>query len=111
MPAEPSRGVEGVTAIPSSRVQPTLQIEAIITQFSREFHDEEHLEANINQAARLWSVSGRSEQTFSQLLFDAASTTRKRGGVRKRMAYYFKVLRDLLGTGSERSVNPPQERQ
>ena len=95
---EPAGAAGGSTARPGRRrVQPPLQIEAIITQFSREFHDEKHVGVNIIQAARLWQASGRSEQTFCQLLFDAASTTRKRGGIRNRMAYYFRVLRDQLG--------------
>jgi hypothetical protein len=95
---EPSGAAGRSTARHSRRrVRPPLQIEAIITQFSHEFHDDEHVEVNISHAARLWQASGRSEQTFCQLLFDAASATRKRGGVRNRMAYYFRVLRDLLG--------------
>lgn len=98
VPPDEAHEGSGVAAVdPDGRARPPLQIEAIITQFSNEFHDDEHLEANINQAARLWKQSGRSEQTFSQLLFDSASTTRKRGGVRNRMAYYFRVLRDMLG--------------
>ena len=38
-----------------------------------------------------------AEQTVWQLLFAAASAARKQGEVRTRMAYYFRVLRDLLG--------------
>lgn len=92
-----SSGPGGAAARLGRRMRLPLQIEAIITQFTDEFHDSEHLEVNINQAARLWHASGRSKHAFTQLLFDAASTTRKRGGVRNRMAYFFRVLRDLLG--------------
>lgn len=54
----------------------------------------------------MWQASGRSEQTFCQLLYDAASATRKQGGVRKRMAYYFKVLRHPLGSGHSIDAQP-----
>jgi hypothetical protein len=96
-PSAAERSAGGSTGGSRRRVRASLQIEAIVTQFSREFLDVEHLQSNINQAARLWKVSGRSEQTFCQLLFDAATATRKQGGVRNKMAYYFRVLRQLLG--------------
>ena len=87
----------------------TPYIEQLLTEFSAELHDEEHTRQNIGQAARLWKASGRSESDFCALLYEARSitkqyTVKKRAqgpggeyGLRNKMPYFFKVLRDLLG--------------
>jgi hypothetical protein len=81
----------------------------MIKDFSSEFHDEDVTDSNIGQAARLYKASGLSEQAFCQLMYEAKSVTKQykidkpaRGeagnfGLKNKMPYFFKVLRDLLG--------------
>jgi hypothetical protein len=99
------------------RPESTPYIEALITQFSSEFHDEHALDSNLGQAARLYQASGLADEQFVARLYEARSITKDRGnitkpakgqagelGLRNRGAYYFKVLRDLLGMKEERGV-------
>jgi hypothetical protein len=99
------------------RPESTPYIEALITQFSSEFHDEHALDSNLGQAARLYRASGLPEDQFVARLYEARSITKDRGnitkpaqgqagelGLRNRGAYYFKVLRDLLGMKEERGI-------
>jgi hypothetical protein len=99
------------------RPESTPYIEALITQFSSEFHDEHALDSNQGQAARLYQASGLVEQQFVARLYEARSITKDRGnitkpapgqagelGLRNRGAYFFQVLRDLLGMKEERGI-------
>ena len=93
----------------------TEQIEAVLEQISAEFHDDEHLQSNIGQAARIWKDSGLNEAAFVGRLYEARSITKQRGdiqkrasgdagewGARNRMPYFFVVVRDLLGLKESR---------
>jgi phage replication O-like protein O len=97
---------------PARRGRPpkvTEWIQAEVERFSDELHDSEHLPQNVGQAARLWKASGLSESAFCQLMGEARAVTKqynvkKRApgqagelGLRNKMPYFFKVLRDLLG--------------
>jgi len=96
----------------------TPYIEQLLTEFSSELHDEEHTRQNIGQAARLRKASGRSESDFCALLYEARSitkqyTVKKRAqgeageyGLRNKMPYFFKVLRDLLGMKEQAAAVP-----
>jgi hypothetical protein len=81
----------------------------MVEEISGEFGDGGHVPSNISQAARLWQASGRSEQGFVQLMYEARSITleqvrtsgqaRRSGGrrqIKNRMAYFFSVLKDVL---------------
>jgi hypothetical protein len=83
-------------------------LEGLVTRYSEELHDDEHLPQNLGQAGRLWEASGWSEAAFGQALNEAKAITLKRDikkraavggeyGARNKMPYYFKVLKDLLG--------------
>ncbi len=83
-------------------------LDAIITDFSNEFHDEHHLPSNLSQARNLLQASGLAEDTFVQYkVYPARSIVREQGNVRKyqgegstlrnKMPYFFSCLRDLLG--------------
>jgi hypothetical protein len=89
---------------------------ALITEFSNEFHDQEHINSNATQAMRLLKASGLSEPDFAQRIYEARSITKDRANirtsakgetaVRNRMPYFWAVLRGLLGMQEEQS-NPP----
>jgi hypothetical protein len=76
-------------------------IAAVITDFSNELNDPNHVIPNVSQALRLWQVSGLDEQAFAELLFEARRRTRLYQGkqglgtIGNKMAYFFTVLRDL----------------
>ena len=88
----------------------TPRIEQFITEWTREFHDEESLRSNLSQAAKLWERSGLPEAAFCQILGEARLVTKQQGnihkraggeagrmGLRNRMPFFFVVARDLLG--------------
>ena len=83
-------------------------LEDVVSRYSQELHDDEHIAQNLGQAGRLWKASGRSEASFRQALAEAREITLRRDikkratiggeiGARNKMPYYFKVLRDVLG--------------
>jgi hypothetical protein len=67
----------------------------LITDFSREMGDTNHLGANITQAHRIFTDSGTDLDAFFAILYEARLRTRKTNGVGNRMAYFFTVLCDL----------------
>jgi DNA-binding transcriptional MocR family regulator len=80
---------------------------AVITDFSRELHDEEHTRSNITQTLRLWqrleAAIGMDDATFADEFVQVAKRrTRKAQGqqglgqIENTMAYFFEVLRDLV---------------
>ena len=97
----------------SSRVPDWL--DAVVSEFSIELHDQKSRRSNITQALRLWQGSGRSDEEFRGLLFEAHRVTRsklrsirKRAsdhlgdlGVKNGMPYLFTVLRGLLGVDQD----------
>jgi len=83
-------------------------LEDVVSRYSQELHDDEHIAQNLGQAGRLWKASGWSEASFGQALAEAKEITLRRDvkkratiggeiGARNKMPYYFKVLRDVLG--------------
>lgn len=83
-------------------------LEGLVSRYSEELHDDEHIAQNLGQAGRLWKASGWSEASFGQALTEAKEITLRRDikkratvggeiGARNKMPYYFKVLKDLLG--------------
>lgn len=79
-------------------------IDAVIADSSRELGDEKGTRSNQTRARRLWRASGLSVSAYTQRLYEAqaivrdqANVQQSRGGaIRKRMAYFFVVLDDLL---------------
>jgi hypothetical protein len=75
------------------------QIRQLITQYS-EWGDPA-LKSNVTQARRLFDYSQLSANDFVSLLYEARSITKQDGrSARNKMAYYFAVLRDLVGVES-----------
>lgn len=77
-------------------------IASIITDFSDELNDPDHITSNATQALRVWTQSGLGEQEFAELLFEARKTVRRyqsKQGLRtieNKMGYFFRVLRQLV---------------
>ncbi len=132
-PAERTPSTNGLAPIgeilarrpsPTSRgrpPKPTPYITQLMTDWSSELHDYEHLKSNITQAMRLYAASGLDENAFVARLYEARSITKDRGNISKlatdvaplknKMPYYFAVLRDLLGMkdhGDEGDDQPPR---
>ena len=76
-------------------------IASVMSDFSTELNDPAHIISNVTQALRLWQSSNLDEQQFTELLYEAKRITRtyqgKQGlnGMSNKMAYFFKVVRDL----------------
>jgi hypothetical protein len=77
----------------------------VIADFSAELGDPAHVFANVTQALRLWQSSGLDEQGFVAMLYEAKRLTRSYqgkqglGGIANKMAYFFRVARDLAERG------------
>lgn len=84
----------------------------LVTRYSEELHDPDHVPQNLGQAGRLWEQSGWSAASFGQALTEAKAITLKSNvkkrarvggelGARNKMPFYFTVLRDILGLRPE----------
>ncbi len=77
-------------------------IASIMTDFSDELNDPDHITSNVTQALRVWKQSELQEQEFAELLFEARKTVRKYQGkqglgtINNKMAYFFRVLRQFV---------------
>jgi len=78
-------------------------IAGVVLDHSRELGDGGHAPANITQALRLAQAAGCGEPAFVDALHTARARTRAyqgkqgTGQITRKMAYYFAVLRDLVG--------------
>jgi hypothetical protein len=95
------------------RVKPPEWLSSYITDFSREFHDEQAIRSNLTRAAHLFARAKVDNATFVERLYAARRITQGRGNIRKRsqvgasrswppgypnrMPYFFSVLEGLLG--------------
>ncbi len=77
-------------------------IAQVITDFSYELGDQQHVIANAGQALRLWRSSSLDEHQFVEMMYNAKRSTReaqgKHGasGLSNKMAYFFACLRRLV---------------
>lgn len=108
----PLRGIPDDASRPAGRREPPPRLPAyladLVTRYSEELHDPDHVPQNLGQAGRLWEQSGWSEASFGQALTEAKAITLKSNvkkrarvggelGARNKMPFYFTVLRDILG--------------
>jgi hypothetical protein len=78
-----------------------------------DLRDPEHVPSNQHQARNLMLAAGLDEETFVQnYVYPARSETRAQAGVKRRGAYFFIVLKDLLGMREdEAGPKPPLPRR
>jgi hypothetical protein len=85
---------------PKAKPKAPAAIRNIMTDFSRDLGDHEHIPSNIAQAVNLYHNSRMSEETFIQTLYDARALAKRatqikyvnsHGGM-NRMPYFFKCL-------------------
>jgi hypothetical protein len=80
----------------------SVYIAQVITDFSNELGDGDHIVSNVTQALRLWQVTDLGEHRFVELLYEAKTRTRKyqsrphSDALQGKMAYFFTVLRRLV---------------
>src|SRR5207249_4913267 len=127
LPAKNGRSEPNISTQPKRkrgrpRKTKTEYLDAVIQDFSAEFHDAEHLPSNLSQARHLLTSSRMEESYFVQnYVYPARSVTRDRGNIQKyagevaplrnKMPYFFAVLRDLLGMHEdEAGPRPPMPR-
>ncbi len=106
------RGTPADASRPAGRREPPPRLPSyladLVTRYSEELHDPDHVPQNLGQAGRLWEQSGWSEASFGQALTEAKAITLKSNvkkrarvggelGARNKMPFYFTVLRDILG--------------
>jgi hypothetical protein len=99
----------------------TLYLDAVVRDFSREFHDSQHTGSNIVQARNLLELTGLSEDRFVEHCYEARSLTRDQAHIRShvtdgsplrnKMPYFFAVVRDLLGLRDDEEGPGPPHRQ
>jgi len=83
----------------------TEYLDRVIEDFSGELGDAAHAPSNLAQARTLFqrmaAKTGVDEKGFVDYVYRARAETRQAANVRKKMAYFFAVLRDLLGLVDE----------
>ena len=89
--------------------------------FSVELGDPTHTRSNRTQIHNLWHKSGLAEKDFAMVMYEARKLTKQfaiirpgekeppPGQTRNRMAYFFTVLRDLLGLPVEKKNQGTQK--
>ncbi|MGA7732494.1 MAG: hypothetical protein WCD37_14640 [Chloroflexia bacterium] len=96
---ENKQGIQRENSINKEYFSP--YIAAIVTDFSDELGDQGHTVSNVSQALRLYREADMDETAFADLLFQARKLVRAYQGkqglgtINNRMAYFFRVLRDL----------------
>lgn len=79
-------------------------IAAVVRDHGRELGDAAHSTANVTRALRIWHDSGLAADAFALKLHEARSRVRAaqggqgKGQINRKMAYFFRVLADLLTT-------------
>jgi hypothetical protein len=112
-PRQRKKETAQVHQLAEKRVKPPAWLSGYITDFSREFHDEDAIPSNITRAAHLFERAGLDAETFIKQLYEARRVTQARANIRKRshagenlawptgyvnrMPYFFSVLEDVLG--------------
>ena len=79
-------------------------IASVVTDFSDELGNSEHVVSNVTQALRLWQGSELDEQQFVERFYEAKRRTRQYqgrngiNGIQNKMAYLFVTLRRLVAS-------------
>lgn len=90
--------------LPKPKAKSPAFIRGILTDFSRDLGDHDHVPSNIGQAAKLYRNSGMTEETFIEALYEARSAAKKATQIKhlnsygnpNRMPYFFRCLARAL---------------
>ena len=90
--------------LPKPKAKSPAFIRNIMTDFSRDLGDHDHIPSNIGQTAKLYRRSGLTEEAFIQALYDAREAAKKATQIRhlnsygnpNRMPYFFRCLARAL---------------
>jgi len=90
--------------LPKAKAKSPAFIRNMITDFSRDLGDQDHIFSNISQAAKIYRNSEMSEDTFIQVLYDARTAAKKATQIKhlnshgspNRMPYFFRCLSGVL---------------
>jgi hypothetical protein len=90
--------------LPKPKAKSPAFIRNIMTDFSRDLGDQDHIFSNIAQATRLYRNCGLTEEAFMQALYDARALAKKATQIRhlnsfgnpNRMPYFFRCLNAAL---------------
>jgi DNA-binding transcriptional regulator GbsR (MarR family) len=72
-------------------------IKVTMQEISQEFGDRRNTHANITRVMNLVQKSGKDPDSIYHLLYEARSITKQQGSVRRKMPYFFEVLKDRIG--------------
>ena len=109
----PSKELSDISSIskPEKEIEELVssELENLITTCSREFDDMIHIESNLTRAFNLWAKTRFNETEMLAYVRQARETTKQRIGSsvvrnrQKKMAYFFRVLEDVLGLKQAKS--------
>jgi len=79
-------------------------LKASIDEISREFNDHRNLRSNLTHVINIYQESKKSLERFSSHLYEARSITKQQASVKKRMPYFFSVLKDLINGANNENI-------
>ena len=90
--------------LPKPKAKSPAFIRNIMTDFSRDLGDHDHIPSNIGQTAKLYRNAGLTEEAFIQALYDAREAAKKATQIKhlnsygnpNRMPYFFRCLARAL---------------
>jgi hypothetical protein len=95
--------------LPKPKAKSPAFIRNILSDFSRDLGDHDHVFSNVSQAAKIFRQSGMDEQSFIEALYEARSAAKKATQIKhlnsygnpNRMPYFFRCL--------SRALNPQEK--
>ncbi len=72
-------------------------LKVAIDEISREFGEKRNLRSNLTHVLHIIQKSGKKTENFTSYLYEARSITKQQGNVKKKMPYFFSVLKDISG--------------
>ena len=79
-------------------------LKASIDEISKEFNDRRNLRFNLTHVINIYQESKKSLERFSSHLYEARSITKQQVSVKKRMPYFFSVLKDLINGANSGNI-------
>src|SRR5271166_2628241 len=79
-------------------------LKASIDEISKEFNDRRNLRSNLTHVINIYQESKKSPERFSSHLYEARSITKQQASVKKRMPYFFSVLKDLINGANSGNI-------